>query len=183
MVDLVFRCVVPAFRHEIAPDLACFVVGHDAVDDTFGGADDGKDDHTVVVVNLEQCRVGVRVLIGAKRRRPQVLIFGAVEGFPVRYSQLPDFRFEMGGSDHSDGPTRVIAQQLILKRASKSRPSGEWNEDDYHVRAERRRRGVGPPEISPTCVSSCINLAVRIYILAYARQTLKPRRRSSPRAR
>jgi len=27
-------------------------------------------------------------------------------------------------------------QQLILKSASKSRPSGEWNEDDYDVVAD-----------------------------------------------
>jgi hypothetical protein len=26
--------------------------------------------------------------------------------------------------------------QLILKRASASRPSGEWNDDDYDVLAE-----------------------------------------------
>jgi hypothetical protein len=29
-----------------------------------------------------------------------------------------------------------VAQQLILKRASASRPSGEWNDDDYDVFAE-----------------------------------------------
>jgi hypothetical protein len=29
-----------------------------------------------------------------------------------------------------------MAQQLILKRASASRPSGEWNEDDYDVLAD-----------------------------------------------
>ena len=29
-----------------------------------------------------------------------------------------------------------MAQQLILKRASKNRPSGEWNEDDYDALAE-----------------------------------------------
>jgi hypothetical protein len=28
------------------------------------------------------------------------------------------------------------AQQLILKRASASRPSGEWSEDDYDVLAD-----------------------------------------------
>jgi hypothetical protein len=28
-----------------------------------------------------------------------------------------------------------MAQQLILKRASASRPSGEWSEDDYDVLA------------------------------------------------
>jgi len=27
----------------------------------------------------------------------------------------------------------LVAQQLILKRASASRPSGEWREDDYDV--------------------------------------------------
>jgi hypothetical protein len=30
--------------------------------------------------------------------------------------------------------------QLILKRASTSRPSGEWNDDDYDVLADDRRR-------------------------------------------
>jgi len=29
-----------------------------------------------------------------------------------------------------------MPQQLILKSASKSRPSGEWNEDDYDVVAD-----------------------------------------------
>jgi len=29
-----------------------------------------------------------------------------------------------------------MVQQLILKSASKSRPSGEWNEDDYDVVAD-----------------------------------------------
>jgi hypothetical protein len=29
-----------------------------------------------------------------------------------------------------------MAQQLILKRASASRPSGEWSEDDYDVLAD-----------------------------------------------
>jgi len=29
-----------------------------------------------------------------------------------------------------------MPQQLILKSASKSRPSGEWNEDDYDVLAD-----------------------------------------------
>jgi hypothetical protein len=30
----------------------------------------------------------------------------------------------------------AMAQQLILKRASASRPSGEWNDDDYDVLAD-----------------------------------------------
>ena len=29
-----------------------------------------------------------------------------------------------------------MPQQLILKTASKSGPSGEWNEDDYYVVAD-----------------------------------------------
>ena len=29
-----------------------------------------------------------------------------------------------------------MTQQLILKRASASRPSGEWNDDDYDVLAD-----------------------------------------------
>jgi len=29
-----------------------------------------------------------------------------------------------------------VTQQLILKRASASRPSGEWNDDDYDVLAD-----------------------------------------------
>jgi hypothetical protein len=29
--------------------------------------------------------------------------------------------------------TRFVLAQLILKRASASRPSGEWNDDDYNV--------------------------------------------------
>jgi hypothetical protein len=44
--------------------------------------------------------------------------------------------------------------QLILKRATASRPSGEWNEDDYDVLADRAVVGrilkvhaapIGPP--------------------------------------
>jgi hypothetical protein len=31
---------------------------------------------------------------------------------------------------------RAVAQQLILKRASASRPSGEWSDDDYDVLAD-----------------------------------------------
>ena len=30
----------------------------------------------------------------------------------------------------------TLGQQLILKRASTSRPSGEWNDDDYDVLAD-----------------------------------------------
>jgi hypothetical protein len=30
----------------------------------------------------------------------------------------------------------AMAQQLILKRASASRPSGEWNDDDFDVLAD-----------------------------------------------
>jgi hypothetical protein len=30
-----------------------------------------------------------------------------------------------------------MAEQLILKRASASRSSGEWNDDDFDVRADR----------------------------------------------
>jgi hypothetical protein len=33
-----------------------------------------------------------------------------------------------------------VPPQFILKRASASRPSGEWNDDDYDVLAEGRRR-------------------------------------------
>src|SRR5215470_6142958 len=33
------------------------------------------------------------------------------------------------------GPEPMSSQQLILKRASASRPSGKWNEDDYDVLA------------------------------------------------
>src|SRR5262249_18001699 len=33
------------------------------------------------------------------------------------------------------GPEPMLSQQLILKRASASRPSGKWNEDDYDVLA------------------------------------------------
>jgi hypothetical protein len=29
-----------------------------------------------------------------------------------------------------------VSDQLILKRASASRPSGEWNDDDYDVLAD-----------------------------------------------
>jgi hypothetical protein len=32
----------------------------------------------------------------------------------------------------------VTAEALILKRASASRPSGEWNDDDFDVLAEAR---------------------------------------------
>jgi hypothetical protein len=31
---------------------------------------------------------------------------------------------------------RAVAQQLILKRASASRSSGEWNDDDYDALAD-----------------------------------------------
>jgi len=33
-----------------------------------------------------------------------------------------------------------VTQQLILKRASASRPSGEWNEDDYDMLADSKAR-------------------------------------------
>ena len=34
------------------------------------------------------------------------------------------------------GPEPMSSQQLILKRASASRPWGKWNEDDYDVLAD-----------------------------------------------
>jgi len=33
-----------------------------------------------------------------------------------------------------------VTQQLILKRASASRPSGEWNDDDFDVLADGKAR-------------------------------------------
>jgi hypothetical protein len=33
-----------------------------------------------------------------------------------------------------------VTQQLILKRASASRPSGDWNDDDFDVLAEGKAR-------------------------------------------
>jgi hypothetical protein len=35
-----------------------------------------------------------------------------------------------------DRLAQMVEQPLILKRASASRPSGEWNDDDYGVRAD-----------------------------------------------
>src|SRR5262249_12328896 len=35
-----------------------------------------------------------------------------------------------------DGAERRMSPSLILKRASASRPSGEWNDDDYDVLAD-----------------------------------------------
>jgi hypothetical protein len=37
---------------------------------------------------------------------------------------------------------------LILKRASATRPSGEWNDDDYDVLAERNSPPVGPSRLT-----------------------------------
>jgi hypothetical protein len=33
-----------------------------------------------------------------------------------------------------------VTPQLILKRASASRPSGEWNDDDFDVLADGKTR-------------------------------------------
>lgn len=43
-----------------------------------------------------------------------------------------------------------MTESLILKRAAVSRPSGEWNEDDYDVLAD----GVVVGRILKRCVSS-----------------------------
>jgi hypothetical protein len=37
---------------------------------------------------------------------------------------------------------------LILKRASATRPSGEWNDDDYDVLAEGNSPPVGPSRLT-----------------------------------
>jgi hypothetical protein len=41
-----------------------------------------------------------------------------------------------GALSQRRGRRPLVAQQLILKRASASRPSGEWSEDDYDVLAD-----------------------------------------------
>ena len=41
-----------------------------------------------------------------------------------------------GAPSRRRGRRPLVAQQLILKRASASRPSGEWSEDDYDVLAD-----------------------------------------------
>jgi hypothetical protein len=42
-------------------------------------------------------------------------------------------------------------QPLILKRASTSRPSGEWNDDDFDVLAAGRRREDAVPAAYTLC--------------------------------
>jgi hypothetical protein len=53
-------------------------------------------------------------------------------------------RFERASSDVEIGahPLSYAAmeEKLILKRASASRPSQEWNDDDYDVLSDRSRR-------------------------------------------
>jgi hypothetical protein len=41
-----------------------------------------------------------------------------------------------GALSQRRGRRPLVAQQLILKRASASRPSGEWSKDDYDVLAD-----------------------------------------------
>ena len=41
-----------------------------------------------------------------------------------------------------------MKEKLILKRASASRPSAEWSDDDYDVLSDRSRRVSGETEWS-----------------------------------
>jgi hypothetical protein len=67
-----------------------------------------------------------------------------------------------------------VAQQLILKRASASRPSGEWSEDGYDVLADGAVVG--------RIMKSAASLVAGFAFAAHARRaaTQPPRRRVQP---
>ena len=64
------------------------------------------------------------------------------------------------------GPEPMSSQQLILKRASTSRPSGKWNEDDYDVLAGdvvvgRIMKAIAPPVGFAVVLDACLRLSQR----------------------
>jgi hypothetical protein len=76
----------------------------------------------------------------------------------LRSVQLP-FSAQPGGT----GPDM---DQLILKRASASRPSGHWSEDDYDVLAEsevvgRIMKVIAAPESTPVDVDARLRASSR----------------------
>jgi hypothetical protein len=44
---------------------------------------------------------------------------------------------------------KVVSDQLILKRATASRPSGEWNAEDFDVLSDGAFYGAAPWQCSP----------------------------------
>jgi hypothetical protein len=92
-----------------------------------------------------------RVRAGLATAQPERMRAG---GHPSR-SRGGGSRTPAGGCSRSEPSSpRAPMTQLVLKRASASRPSGEWGEDDYDVLADgavvgRIMRAAAAPEGTP----------------------------------
>jgi hypothetical protein len=77
-------------------------------------------------------------------------------GYHFRCRGAAAIRYGVANLFGSEKDRRVDKDYLILKRSSASRPSGEWNEDDYDVLAEGEVVGrIFKANTAPVWFGSC----------------------------